>query len=137
MVIHPYLDFEGNCREAFEFYRSCFGGSFTRMVTFGQGPEDMKVAPEHADLIMHVSLPVGSTVLMGSDALQRVGQPPADRTGFSLSVQLQDRERVREIFAGLSRDGEVTMALHDAFWGAYFGMVTDRFGVRWMLSCEQ
>ena len=92
MILNTYLTFDDNCREVFEFYRSIFGGEFETLMTFREGPEDMNVAEEELDRIMHVSLPIGSSVLMGSDSCSGFGPPPVVGNNFSLSFQAESRD---------------------------------------------
>ena len=136
MSVNTYLTFDGNCREAFEFYRSVFGGDFNAFSTFADGPEDMEVADACRHNVMHVSLPIGSSVLMGSDNAAH-GPALAIGNNFSLAVNGEGREHSDELLARLAAGGIVTMAMQDTFWGAYFGMCTDRFGINWMVVCEQ
>ncbi len=133
MALNTYLTFDGNCREAFEFYRSVFGGEFTEFQTFGDGPPDMPVSDAEKNRVMHVALPVGSSVLMGSDS-SSFGPPLAVGNNFSLSIEVESRERCDELCAKLSAGGAVIMPLQEQFWGAYFGQWTDRFGVNWMVN---
>lgn len=133
MSLNIYLTFEGNCREAFDFYRAVFGGEFQALQTFAQGPEDMQVAQAEKDNIMHVSLPVGDSVLMGSDS-SSFGPPLAVGNNFSISIEGESREHCDEVFAKLSDGGTVTMPLEEMFWGSYYGMLTDKFGINWMVS---
>ena len=135
MTLNTYLHFNGNCREAFEFYRSVFGGEFAFIDTFANGPEDFEVPEEELDSIMHVSLPIGSSVLMGSDVPSSFG-PANMGNNFSISCLTQSREETDELFAGISEGGTVTCPLADMFWGAYFGSCTDRFGINWQFNCE-
>ena len=133
MALSTYLTFDGNCREAFEFYRSIFGGEFAMFQTFGQGPEDMPVSEEEKERVMHVALPIGSSTLMGSDS-SSFGPPLSVGNNFSLSIDAEGRQQCDELFAKLSDGGSVIMPLADMFWGDYFGQCTDRFGVNWMVS---
>ena len=133
MSLNTYLTFDGNCREAFEFYRSVFGGEFTEFQTFGDGPPDMPVAEEEKNRVMHVALPIGASVLMGSDT-SSFAPPYAAGNNFSLSIDVESRERCDELFAKLSAGGSVIMPLQDQFWGSYFGQCADRLGVNWMVS---
>ena len=136
MSLSTYLFFDGNCREAFEFYRSVFGGEYLALQTFGDGPPDMNVPEAEKDRIMHVSLPVGSSVLMGSDSMSAFGPPPVQGTNFALSIVGESREHCDEVLAKLSEGGTVKMPLEETFWGAYFGCWTDRFGIDWMINYE-
>ena len=135
MSISTYLTFDGNCREAFEFYRSVFGGEFQTLSTFAEAPAEMQAPKEEKDRVMHVSLPVGSSVLMGSDT-SSFAPPLVTGNNFSLSINVDSREQCDELFAKLSAGGTVTMALQETFWGAYFGSWTDRFGINWMVNYE-
>ena len=134
MNLNIYLTFDGNCREFFEFYRSVFGGEFAVVQTFGEGPPDMPVPEAMKEQILHISLPVGSSTLMGSD--NPGGDALTVGTNISISVSADSRDQCDELFAQLSDGGEVTMALQDTFWGAYFGSCRDRFGINWMVSTE-
>ena len=136
MALNTYLTFDGNCREAFEFYRSVFGGEFSVIQTFADGPPDMPLPDEMRDQVMHVSLPVGASVLMGSDRGAGGGPPLVVGNNFSISIVGQSREHCDEVFAKLSAGGKVTMPLQDMFWGSYYGMCTDRFGINWMINYE-
>ncbi len=140
MAINTYLTFEDNCREAFEFYRSVFGGEFTYISTFREGPEEMKemeIPEDHLDRIMHVSLPIGNSVLMGSDSTSSFSPPLAVGNNFSLSFEAESKEHADAVFAELSDGGTVNMPMADAFWGAYFGAFTDKFGINWQVIAEQ
>ncbi len=137
MNLNAYLHFDDNCREAFEFYRSVFGGEFAIVSTFADGPADLPPVPDHEKgRIMHVSLPIGSGMLMGSDTTSVFGPPPTMGNNFSISISADSRAETDRLFSLLSEGGNVAMPPRDMFWGAYFGMCTDRFGVNWMLNCE-
>ena len=135
MTLDTYLHFNGNCREAFEFYREVFGGEFTVIETFANGPDDFEVAEDERDDIMHVSLPIGSSVLMGSDMPSRFG-PANMGNNFSISCSTRSREETDALLARMSEGGTVTMAPADMFWGSYFGSCSDKFGINWQFSCE-
>ena len=135
MTVSTYLTFDGNCREAFEFYRDVFGGEFEMLSTFGESPDDMGVPEELKDAVMHVSLPIGNSVLMGSDNAPE-GPPLAVGNNFSLSVEAESRAQADHLLARLSAGGAVTMPMDETFWGAYFGMCSDRFGINWMVVHE-
>ena len=136
MTLSIYLNFNGNCLEAFEFYRSVFGGEFENLQTFGDGPEDLLVPEDERDHVMHVSLPVGDSMLMGSDTPSWSPEPTQMGNNFSISYAPATREETDEVFSKISDGGTVTMPLEDMFWGAYFGSCVDRFGVSWQLNCE-
>ncbi len=134
MSLNTYLTFESNCREVFEFYRSVFGGEFATVSTFREGPPDIGIPEEDLDRIMHVSLPIGSSVLMGSDSSSAFGPPPVAGNNFYISFSAETREEADARFAKLSEGGEVEMEMQDMFWGAYFGSLKDKFGIKWQVS---
>lgn len=131
---NPYLTFDGNCEEAFEFYRSVFGGEFADFSRFSEAPPDSPGSPEDADRIMHVAIPLGDgQVLMGSDRPSMMG---SGTFGDSVAVSIgpDDAEQGRSFFEGLSAGGQVTMPYERQFWGAEFGMCTDKYGIHWMVN---
>lgn len=139
-TINPYLNFNGNTEEAFNFYKSVFGGEFAAVMRFGdvaqtEGGKDMKVAENERDKIMHIALPIGSgNVLMATDALESMGQKLTVGNNFYISINVESKEEADKLFNGLSADGKVETPLGDTFWGDYFGMFTDKFGIQWMVS---
>ena len=129
-----YLFFNGNCREVFEFYRSVFGGAFAFVTTFREGPGDMDVTEEELDNIMHISFPLGSGFLMGSDVPASFRPTPIVGDNFSISIEPTSVEDTEEQFAKLSDGGKVTTPLEKQFWGAYHGACTDKFGISWQFN---
>ena len=134
MPLNVYLHFNNNCREVFEFYRSVFGGDFTWMASFREGPPDMGVPEDEMDNVMHVSYDIGGTTLMGSDVPSVFGMPVEQGNNFSITYATESREQTDELFAKISEGGTVSMPLQDMFWGSYFGGCTDKFGINWMLD---
>lgn len=133
---NPYLNFPGTCREAFDFYRSVLGGEYTNVSTFSDMPGDAApdLSPEApADGIMHISLPVGDSVLMGSDVPPGMGTVTPGNTCY-VCLSPDSPEEARGIFDGLSGGGEIEMPFERQFWGDYFGSFTDRYGIRWMVN---
>jgi PhnB protein len=136
-TINPYLNFNGNTEEAFNFYKSVFGGEFMVLMRWKDAPEVDKIPPSDREKIMHVSLPIGKgNVLMATDALESCGHSLTQGNNFYISINAESEEEADRLFNGLSAGGQVTMALHKAFWGAYFGMFTDKFGIQWMVSYD-
>lgn len=133
---NTYLNFNGNCEEAFNFYKSVFGGEFTYIGRFGEMPssEDYTVPETDKNKVMHVSLPIGSSVLMGSDVGGDWAPSFKQGNNFAVSISAHNKEEADRIFNFLSTDGQITMPLMHTFWGDYFGMLTDKFGVNWMMS---
>ena len=137
-AVNPYLMFNGTCEEAFLFYRSVFGGDFPYIGKYKDAPaEEGEVLSEEAlNRIMHVSLPIGNTILMGSDSHPRYGDVGFG-DNFSISINAESREDADKIFNGLSAGGKVEMPMNDTFWGSYFGMFKDKFGINWMVSFDK
>jgi PhnB protein len=140
-TINPYIHFNGGAEEAFNFYKSIFGGEFAEVMRYkdvsqAEGCEGMQVAESDLEKIMHIALPLGNgDVLMANDVLESMGQL-SEINNFSLAVNAESREEADRFFAGLSEGGKVEMPLADAFWGAYFGMTHDKFGIRWMINFD-
>jgi PhnB protein len=138
MTLNTYLFFDGDCGDAFDFYRRVFGGGFTARMTYAEGPAEAKVDESERGKIMHVSLPVGSSVLMGSDVAKGHGEAPRPSNAFAISYSAASREDADAKFAALQEGGgSASMPMADTFWGAYFGMLKDRFGVHWMVSHDR
>lgn len=138
--VNVYLNFNGNCEEAFLFYQSVFGGEFSYMGRFKDMPQDdtNKLDPSMADKIMHVTLPISKeTCLMGSDTGGEWAAHFKAGNNFSISITVESKDEANRLFAGLSAGGKVTMPLADTFWGDYFGMWEDKFGVNWMVSYNE
>jgi PhnB protein len=128
-----YLNFDGNCREAVTFYAKCLGADL-QLMPFSEAPFDSP--PGSKDRIMHARLTKGTAVLlMASDTMP--GMPFQQGNNFSVSIACESVEEVQKFFAALGQGGKVTMPLQDTFWNAYFGMLTDQFGVNWMFNFEK
>jgi PhnB protein len=132
--LHPYLIFNGQCEAAFKFYEQCLRGKIEATMTHGDSPMAQKVPAEWRNKIMHARMTIGDAVLMGSDAPPDHYQEPK---GFSLSVGTKDPAEAERIYNELSAGGKVEMPLQQTFWAAKFGMLVDRFGIPWMINCEQ
>jgi len=138
-TINPYLTFNGNCMEAFDFYKSVFGGEFNHVGKFKDMPDNPEypVSEELNDKIMHISLPISAeTTLMASDSSDSFGQATNFGNNITLSVNTKSVEEVTRIYNELSEGGTIKMPLNKTFWGAHFGMFTDKFGIHWMVNCE-
>lgn len=133
--INAYLHLNGTAREAMEFYKDCLGGELT-MQTVGESPMQDQMPPGSKDRIMHASLSKGNLILlMASDMMD-----PSSFTGgdtVSLSLNCSSDDEIKMYFAKLSRGGKVTRPLKEEFWGATFGMITDKFGIDWMLNYDK
>jgi len=133
MKLHTYLTFKGQCKEAFQFYEKCLGGKIEMMMTHAESPMAEQAPPEMQNQIMHASMTVAGTVLMGSDAPPQYAQTPA---GFCVSIGVEQPAEAERIFTALSDGGTVNMPLQKTFWAERFGMLVDRFGTPWMINCE-
>ncbi|GAA4324494.1 VOC family protein [Mucilaginibacter gynuensis] len=136
-TINPYLNFNGNTEEVFNFYKSVFGGEFAMLMRFKDTQDCSGMAEAEQNLIMHVALPIGpTTILMASDVPPSM---PASTTGtnFSISISVDSKEEGDRIFTGLSEGGQVTLPMQTMFWGAYFGMLIDKFGINWMVNYDE
>lgn len=135
--INPYLTFNGNCEEAFNFYKSVFGGEFPYIGRFKDMPSETPLPENVGNLIMHVTLPISSeTILMGSDSNEAFGQVAQAGTNVAISINTDSEDEATKLFNGLSAGGKVTMPLEKTFWGAFFGMFTDKFGIHWMVNYD-
>ncbi|MDF2188614.1 VOC family protein [Paraflavitalea sp. CAU 1676] len=134
--IKPYLNFPGDTEAAFKFYRSVFGGDFKALQRFADLPGGDRIAEADQQKIMHVSLPVGDTVLMATDSLASMGQALTAGNNFTLAVFTESEKDADRIFTALAQGGEISMAMNKAFWGAYVGMLTDKFSIQWMISYD-
>lgn len=133
-----YMTFNGNCLEAFDKYKNVFGGDFSSMVKLGdKSPGEVnKLSENEKERIMHVSLQINDeTIISGSDSGSHSGDVSFD-DNISLTVNATDKEEADRLFNELSDGGKITMAMDHTFWGTYFGMLTDRFGINWMISME-
>lgn len=132
MKIHAYLMFDGQCEAAFNRYAEVFGGQL-EMMRYADSPEDMQVPAEYQQRIMHVCLTVGDQLLMASDNLPQY--PYEGIKGCSVSLQVDNVPEAERLYAALSAGGSVQMELQATFWATRFAMLTDRFGVSWMINC--
>jgi PhnB protein len=133
MQLTPYLIFDGTCREAFAFYHQLLGGTIETM-PFAGTPAEAHVPPDWRDKIMHTCLKTADAVLMGSDAMPN-GEHKAGNTQVALAVA--DPAEAERIFSALAAGGQVSMPIGPTFWSVRFGMLTDRFGIAWMVNCTQ
>lgn len=138
-TLNVYLTFKGNCEEAFNFYKSAFGGEFTTVSRFNEMPpsENAMVSEEDGNKLMHISLSISeSTVLMGSDTGGEWAAKTVIGNNFSLSINTDTKDEADRLFSELSAGGTTTMPMGQTFWGSYFGMFTDKFDVNWMISFD-
>jgi PhnB protein len=134
MQLNAYLNFNGNCAEAFRFYEKALGAKITGMQTHGESPMADQVPADWRDRVLHVRLEVGAAVLMGSDAPPQSYLKPQ---GFAVSVSVPKPEEAERLFGALAEKGTVQMPIQKTFWSVRFGMLVDRFGTPWMVNCDQ
>jgi PhnB protein len=137
-TINPYLTFNGNCELAFTFYKKIFGGEFQTFSRYKDMPPmpGMEIPENLSNRILHVSLPISKeTILMASDANLAMGAVSIGQN-IALSVNTETQEEADKIFSALADGGKITMPIANTFWGAYFGMLTDAFGILWMVNCD-
>lgn len=133
MDLNPYLNFNGNCEEAFKFYEQHLGGKIEALHTFAGSPMENQLSPEWRNKVMHIRMKVGTTVLMGSDGLGGRYQVPQ---GFAVSLNLKEAAEADRVYQVLSANGKITMPIQQTFWAKRFAMFTDSFGIPWMINCE-
>jgi PhnB protein len=134
-AVNAYLNFMGNTEDAFNFYRSVFGTEFSMFQRFSDTPVGEQMPEADRSKVMHVTLPIGGgTVLMGTDALESQGHTLTVGNNYSLALAPETLEEGTKLFNGLAEGGTVSMPMQKMFWGAYFGMLTDKFGIQWMVN---
>ena len=134
MTLHPHLAFDGQCEAAFKFYEKCLGGKIAFMMNYAQSPVAAQFPSEWGNRIMHASLMLGSDMLSGGDAPPDQYEKPR---GFCVSFGISDAKEGERIFKALAENGSVQMPFEKTFWAAGFGMVTDQFGIPWIVNCEE
>ncbi len=135
-TLNAYLNFNGNTEEAFNFYRSVFGGQFITLQRFRETPAAAHTPVDDLDKIMHVALAVGGGVLMGTDSLESIGQKLVQGNNFYLSLTPESEHEAAALYDALSAGGKIEQPLEKMFWGALFGSFRDKFGVQWMVNYE-
>lgn len=133
-----YLNFDGNSEAAFKFYQSVFGGNFLALQRYGDMPGSDKMRTEDLDKIMHISLRLtSSTTLMASDVLAKDNMVIKQGNNFHICLQAENETEADRLFEALAEDGKIEMPMNKTFWGAYFGMCCDKYGVQWMINYSQ
>ena len=138
-LINPHINFNGNAEEAFTFYRSVFGGEFSKIIRFKDiaGPE-IQIAQKEENKIMHIALPIGkNNALMANDVPEYLGKVNENENRSKISISTESKEEADKLFNGLSAGGAVEMPMADSPWGSYFGMFRDKYGIEWMVEFDQ
>ena len=136
-LINPYFNFSGNTEEAFNFYKSVFGGEFLTFMRFKDTPQAGPVPESEANGIMHVALKAGETTLMGTDSIESMGHKVTVGNNVNLCIVADSRDEADRIFNGLAKGGSNLMPMKDMFWGSYWGSLKDKYGVCWMIDFTQ
>lgn len=137
-IINPHYNFNGNAEEAFNFYKSVFGGEFAMLVRFKEmESEYFPVSESEANKIMHIALPIGGNVLMGNDVPEMMGKTNERENRSKISIGAASKEEADHLFNGLSAGGEVEMPMDNSPWGTYFGMFRDKYGIEWMIDYDE
>jgi PhnB protein len=136
-LINPYINFNGNAEEAFNFYKSVFGGEFAKIMRFKDlSSSEYPVAENEANKIMHIALPIGQNILMANDVPESMGRVNENENRSKISISAESREEADKLFNGLSVGGNIEMSIGDSPWGSYFGMFRDKFGIEWMVDFD-
>lgn len=134
-LINPHINFNGNAEEAFNFYKSVFGGEFATIVRFKDiSTSEYPVAENEANKIMHIALPIGKNILMANDVPESMGPVNENENRSKIFVSAESREEADRLFSGLSAGGNIEVPMDDSPWGSYFGMFRDKFGIEWMVD---
>lgn len=137
MLMNAYLNFDGNCEEAFRYYAEVLHGELPHLMRFADAPGCEDMPAEMKNRVIHVRLEVDGHVLMGSDVAPQCGGPYEGVKGASITLNVDTKAEARRIFEALSKGGKVTMPLDRTFWAELFGALEDRFGVPWLINCEK
>jgi len=136
-LINPHINFNGNAEEAFNFYKSVFGGEFAKVMRFKDlASDDFPVSEKEANKIMHIALPIGKNVLMANDVPEFMGRTNENENRSKIAISAESKEEADKLFNGLSAGGQIEMPIADSPWGSYFGMFRDKYGIEWMVSFE-
>ena len=136
-IINPHINFNGNAEEAFNFYKSVFGGEFTKIIRLKDifSPE-FPVAENEADKIMHIALPIGKTFLMANDVPASMGTVNENENRSKIFVSAESHEEADKLFNGLSAGGNIEVPISESPWGTYFGMFGDKYGIEWKVDFD-
>lgn len=136
-VLNLHINFNGNAEEAFNFYKSVFGGTFTKIIRFKDlaGPE-FPISEKEADKIMYIALPIGKNRLIANDVPEFMGKTNENEHRSKISISAESKAEADQLFKGLSADGQVEMPMDNSPWGTYFGMFRDKYGIEWIIDFD-
>ena len=136
-LINPHINFNGNAEEAFNFYKSVFGGEFAKIMRFKDlASAEFPVAENEANKIMHIALPIGNSILMANDVPEILGRTNENENRSKIVISAASKEEADKLFNGLSEGGQIEMPISDSPWGSYFGMFRDKYGIEWMVDFD-
>ncbi len=136
-LINPHINFNGNAQEAFNFYKSVFGGEFAKIIRFKDiSSPDFPVAENDANKLMHIALPIGKNVLIGNDIPEFMGKVNENENRSKISISAESREEADKLFNGLSAGGNIEVPFEDSPGSSYFGMFRDKFGIEWIVDFD-
>lgn len=136
-TINPHINFNGNAEEAFNFYKSVFGGEFKKIMRFKDlASAEFPVAEHEANKIMHIALPIGNSILMANDVPEILGRTNENENRSKIVISAESKEEADKLFNGLSAGGQIEMPISDSPWGSYFGMFRDKYGIEWMVDFD-
>jgi PhnB protein len=136
--INPHINFNGNAEEAFNFYKSVFGGEFVNIMRFRDlSSPEFQVGEDDANKIMHIALPIGKNLLIANDVPEILGRVNENENRSKISISTESKTEADKLFYGLSEGGEIEMPISDSPWGSYFGMFRDKFGIEWIVEFDQ
>ena len=137
-LINPHINFNGNAEEAFNFYKSVFGGEFTRIIRLGDiSSAEFPVPENEENKILQIALPIGNNTLMANDVPEYMGRVNENENRSKISISAESREEADRLFNGLSAGGNVEMPMENSPWGNYFGMFRDKYGIEWMVDFDE
>jgi len=135
--INPHINFNGNAEEAFNFYKSVFGGEFAKLMRFKDlSSPEFPIAEKEANKIMHIALPIGKSILMANDVPEILGRTNENENRSKIVISAESKEEADKLFNGLSAGGIIEMPIADSPWGSYFGMFRDKYGIEWMIDYD-
>jgi PhnB protein len=137
-LINPYINFNGNAEEAFNFYKSVFGGEFAKIMRFkDMESAEFPVDENEANKIMHIALPIGKNILMANDVPESMGRINENENRSKISISAESKEEADKLFNGLAEGGQIEMPIGNSPWGSYFGMFRDKYGIEWMVDFDK
>ncbi|MGV7106094.1 VOC family protein [Flavobacterium sp. U410] len=135
--INPHINFNGNAEEAFTFYKSVFGGEFTKIIRFKElSSPEFQIPENEINKIMHIALPIGKNFLIANDVPESMGRTNENENRSKISISAENKEEAYKLFNGLSADGQIEVPMKESPWGTYFGMFRDKYGIEWIVEFD-